>query len=214
MVIDSVTGLRDSMPLHDVEAFGLVDGDARGDCDKDRLKEKGVFALSCYSVESLYFCVDAIKAVAEWQALALGEDPDDMHRQAKDGALAALQKEGVAQMLAARICERRVRNQVELPTWKNILHSETYSVKLDTKTSYQEELDLISGLLASNDLEEILVRYPIRHSEVIDEIVKPLQLSRKNYRKTLLSRIRGDPELADRLRNPIEPLASIILEEN
>ena len=61
-VIDAVTGLRNSVQLHDVEGFGLIDADNRSDDDVMELSHRGIYSLSCYSVESIYFCSDAIGA--------------------------------------------------------------------------------------------------------------------------------------------------------
>ena len=209
-VIDAVTGLRDSMNLHDVQAFGLVDGDNRSDDNKADLEGKGIYALESCSVESIFYCLDAIKAVSEWQAISLLENANEMFEESISGALQALTTEGLAETLSARRCERRVREQVRLPTWKNILEKDSYSVEIDTRSWHEEELNLFSKLLAANDLEKITARYPIRESGVIEEIIKPLQLSRKNYRKTLLSRIGKDPELADKLRKRVGPLSGVI----
>ncbi len=207
-VIDSTAGLRYSEALHEVEAFGLIDADNRSDDEKVGLKEKGVFALACYSVESIYYCLDAIRAVAEWQSISLGDGANNMLKRAEAGALKALRAQGVPEMLAARRCERRVREQMHLPTWKNILEEGSYSVNIDTASWHQEELNCFNDLLAANDLEGIIARYPFRQSDVIEEIIKPLQLTRNNYRKTLLSRIRQDSELAEKLRQRVGPLST------
>ena len=209
-VIDAVTGLRNSVELHDVEAFGLMDADNRSDDEIGELSQKGIYALNCYSVESVYYCSDAIWAVARRQAESLDENVDELIRRAQGGALAALKKKGQSETLAARRCERMVRQQVQLPTWKSILDNELCFVEVDTSTLHQEELKICNELLSVDDLEGIVARYPIRNTEAIEAIVKPLRLNRETYRKTLLSRIRQDPELADRLRSRIEPLSSLI----
>ena len=54
-VINAVHGLRKSQEIHDVKAFGLIDGDNREPEEVDKLAESGVFALEVYSVESLYY---------------------------------------------------------------------------------------------------------------------------------------------------------------
>ena len=69
----AVLGLRGSQKIHHMEAFGLIDRDNRADKDIEKLAEKGIFALKVYSVEALYYCSDAIDAVAHRQAGSLGE---------------------------------------------------------------------------------------------------------------------------------------------
>ena len=60
----AVLGLRGSQDIHHVKAFGLIDRDNRTKEDVKELAEQGVFALKVYSVEALYYCLDAIAAVA------------------------------------------------------------------------------------------------------------------------------------------------------
>ena len=75
----AVSGLRGSQGLHHVEAFGLIDRDDRDEEEVKPLAD-GVFALDVYSVESLYYCSDAIAAVARRQAESLGRSADEMIR--------------------------------------------------------------------------------------------------------------------------------------
>ena len=65
-VIRAAEGLRNSSSLHDVEAFGLIDGDNRSRKDVERLAQRDIFALNAYSVESIYYCSDAMNAVGQW----------------------------------------------------------------------------------------------------------------------------------------------------
>ena len=95
-VIDAVTGLRNSAQLHDVEGFGLIDADNRSDDDLTELSHRGIYSLNCYSVESIYFCSDAIGAVAKRQADSLGENSDGLIGRAGEGALNALGKVGAS----------------------------------------------------------------------------------------------------------------------
>ena len=209
-VIDSAAGLRNSVNLHEVEAFGLIDADNRSDNELSRLSSRGIFALSGYSVESLYYCSEAVEAVAHRQAESLGENTAELMKCARDGALEALKSQELAETLAARRCERLVRQQIQLPNWKNILDKNPFAVRLDTATLHQEELDIFNDLLVARDLEGIIARYPIRDTEAIEAIVRPLRLNRHTYCKTLLSRIRQNPDLADKLRSRVEPLSSLI----
>ena len=71
-VIRAVKGLRGSYEHHHVEAIGLIDRDDRDENDVSELALDSVFALDVFSVESLHYCSDAIKAVACRQAESLG----------------------------------------------------------------------------------------------------------------------------------------------
>ena len=215
-VIKAVTGLRESLALHEVEAFGLIDGDNRSDEDKIRFEQRGIYAIDTFSVESLYYCLDALIAVGQRQAESLSGDVDQMVETAKSRALGALSDEGLARRMAARRCERKVRDQLQsqLPDWESIQNDLNQMVSLSLGTSYQDELSLYWELLSRNDFEEIIARYPLRESNAIDEIAKAFDLSRKNYQRTLLSRARNDDNLADKLRQRIGSLSYVLMENN
>ena len=86
-VVRAVKGLRGSYEHHHVEAIGLID---RDDCTQDQVNElvlDGVFALDVCSVESLYYCSDAIDAVVRRQAESLGCDPQAMIEAAAAGCI-------------------------------------------------------------------------------------------------------------------------------
>ena len=83
----TVLELRDFQGIHDVEAFGLIDRDNRSCEEVDELAEVGIFALEVYSVEALYYCSDAIAAVAQQQANSLGvDDFNELIKSAKQEA--------------------------------------------------------------------------------------------------------------------------------
>lgn len=67
-VTRAVTGIRGSQDLHWVRAFGLVDRDDRDQAAVGALAAQNVYALDCYSVESLYYCDDVMQKIAERQA--------------------------------------------------------------------------------------------------------------------------------------------------
>ena len=98
----AVSGLRGSQDLHHVEAFGLIDRDDRPDEEIDQLAEDRVFALDVCSAEALYYCSDAIAAVARRQAESLGCNADELIRSATRKALDVLIRNGLAKQMAAR----------------------------------------------------------------------------------------------------------------
>ena len=71
-----------------------------------------MFALDAYSVEALYYCSDAIAAVARRQAESLAENADTMIESAIQKAFVALNQNDLAKRMAERLCERRLRERV------------------------------------------------------------------------------------------------------
>jgi hypothetical protein len=86
----AVAGVRGSQDLHWLRAFGVVDSDGRLPDEVGRLKERGVYALSVFSVESIYYNPGVQRQVAERHAAVTGEDGPTRVAKAKAAALAAV----------------------------------------------------------------------------------------------------------------------------
>ena len=210
-VVKTVDGLRNSEDHHDVQAFGLIDGDNRNPEDHPKLVERGIYPLNSYSVESLYYCMAALNAVAHRQAESLGKNADEMADIANNAAIEALRQDGIAERMAARRSELKVRQaiQSQMPDWKSIQNQESFTMTLTIGEWFAEELSRFKNLLADNDLENIIARYPVRESNVLDKITAALELKNtKAYQDTLLARVRTDSDLAARLRKYTGPLAN------
>ena len=209
-VVKAVKGLRGSHDLHHVEAFGLIDKDYRSEDEVTQLAEYGVFALDVCSVESLYYCSDAIAAVTRRQAESLSRSADEMIESAKQKALDALNQDGVAERLAARRCEGRVRDQMmsHLPSWEKIKINTTPNIDLSVASPYPDELARFKKLVTDRKLDDLVARYPLRESNVFSAIFNALELTGRNiYEQTLLSRLRDGATLAARLKQRIGPLS-------
>ncbi len=213
-VIKAVEGMRNSSDLHDVEAFGLIDGDNRDSADANRLTEKGIYSLNAYSVESIYFCSDAMNAVAQRQAESLGRDADQMVEDAKNRALNELGQGDLAARMAARLCERKVREELQsqMPNWTTISSNPSHTIMLNTGKWHQEEISCFEQLLADKDLERIIARYPVRESGILGSIATAFVLNKNTYRDTLITRLRADADLAEKLKQHIQPLADALSE--
>ena len=210
-VINAVDGLRNSETHHDVKAFGLVDGDGRSDADA--LAQRGIYALPCYSVESLYYCEDAIESVAQRQADALGYSAADMIADAKDAAIAVLREEGLAERMAARICERQAEAQVEAqkPTWRSIRDNRGAPVDIRVEPNYEAELKRYNRAVADRDIEGLVARYPLRESNSFGRIASKLHYrTTEDYQRAVVTRARDCSDLAKSLKRRIEPLADAI----
>ena len=209
----AVTGLRQSLNYHHVEAYGLIDRDDRTPDDVMRLAEKHVFALDVCSVEALYYCSDAIVAVANRQAETLGNDADEMIESATQKAFDELHQNGLAERMAARRCEHRLRERVlsEFQSQKSQIKTES-TLTVCVASPYPNELTCFQSLFADRKLDGLIARYPLRDSRVFDAIAEALACpNRSHYEKIVLSRVRADAELAQKLKEHID-LLSIELE--
>lgn len=209
-VQEAVLGLRESCDNHRVKAFGLIDRDNRSDEDVERLAKKGVFALDVCSVESLYYCSEAIAAVACRQAESLGADSDEFIEPAKQKAIEELKRN--AEQMAARRCERQIREQFlsEIPKWKSIMDNPNpdQPITVSVDSSYTDELNHFNQLVDSGEWDLLVARYPLRRTGAFDIIARVLKCQhKKDYEKMVIARIRDDEGLAKALKNRLGPLA-------
>lgn len=203
----AVLGLRGSQNKHHVEAFGLIDRDDRMD-DVEKLAEKGVFALEVYSAEALYYCSDAIAAVARRQAESLGEDESGFIESAKQEAIEILKEH--AERMAARRCERKIHHLLlqQAPNWESIKDNPAQQICVSVDSPYLEELNLFNEFAENGELDRLVARYPVRESSALATIAKALKCQHKNdYERMVIAQIRRDNELAQKLKERIGPLS-------
>ena len=220
-VIRAVNGLRSSQEHHHVEAFGLIDRDDRERDETEKLAEGGVFALDVCSVESLYYCSDAIASVAHRQAESLGCDPHAMLEVATQSALESIgADQDLHERMAARRSERLVHNRftTHLPDWRNIKSAgEQLTISEPMENPYQGELNHFKGLVESGDLNGLnglIARYGpegLRESSVFERIVTTLGCrSQADYERMVVARVRDDANLTESLKRRIHPLAELL----
>ena len=210
----AVLGLRGAQEIDDVEAFGLIDRDNRGDKDIERLAEKGIFALKVYSVEALYYCSDAIDAVARQQASSRGIDANGLVKSAKQQVIKELTDRKIAERMAARRCERQIQELVlsNIPNWKSIRANpaQRICVPIDPQV-YLEELDYFNELVKEAEIDRLIARYPLRDSRVFEIIATTLKCqNQEDYQHMVVFQIENDKELACKLKSRIDLLPEIL----
>ena len=207
----AVVGLRGSVDLHHAEAFGLIDKDDRKGDQIEKLAESGIFALKVYSAESLYYCSDAIAAVAREQASLRGEDETVLIKAAKQEAIEAINEH--AERMVARRCERRTRELLlsKMPDWKSIKANPTQQICVFADSPYQEELNCFEKLVKDGDLDQLVARYPVRESGAFKTIARSLKcVSKTDYEQMVITQIRQDDTLAEKLKRRIGPLSEAL----
>ena len=214
-VIRAVKGLRGSCEYHHVEAFGLIDRDDRTEVEVGELAKSNVFALEVYSVESLYYCSDAIDAVARRQADLLGFDADELISTATQNALKVIvDTDNLAERMAARRSERLVYNRfrVQIPDWKEIKASgEQFTIKKPIDNPFLGELDFFNNLHKNGDLNGLIMRYPFRESKVFGQIAQALECrNMENYQRMVIAGLHDDGNLVRKLKERINPLAELL----
>ena len=217
-VVGAVDGLRKSEAHHDVKAFGLIDGD--GWRRPNALAERGIYALNCYSVESLYYCEASIASVARGQSDNLSIAPEDtrydadkMIAAAKDEAIAVLGKNGLPEVMAAKLCAQHTSAQIDKRKPKEedirINHGATEDIKVET--GYKDELARYKRALAEGDFGSLVARYPLKSTNVFQPIAKKLHYNnREDYESAVVNRVRKDNDLAESLKRQLGGLAEAI----
>ena len=205
----AVLGLRDSQNIHDVEAFGLIDRDNRSCEHVKKLAKKGVFALKVYSAEAIYYCSDAIAAVAHRQTESFGGDANKLIESASQEAIKVLRK--YAKRMAARRCERQIRERFlsEVPDTESIMGEPTQSICVSIDSLYLDELNRFNKLVEDGELDQLVARYLLRESNVFEKLTKALRcLTKKDYERMVIKLISDDNELSKKLKERIGPLAT------
>lgn len=214
-VIRAVKGLRGSYEHHHVEAVGLIDRDDRTHDQVKELVQDNVLALDVCSVESLYYCSDAVEAVACRQAESLGLDTQEMLEAAKLSALGVIgADQDLPKRMAAKRSERLVYNRLasHMPDWKEIrVAGEQITISEPIDNPYQGELNRFNDLVESGDLDGLIARYPLRESDVFHRVAKALECGTKvNYERMVVARVREDDSLAEKLKQRMKPLAELL----
>lgn len=202
-VAEAVIGIRAINELHRVEAVGLVDNDAMSDEQIADLESKGIYPMSVYSVESLYYSKEVLEAVADAQAQVQGCDAAGIVADAKAAALRALEDESVVRHLAARLAERAVHDCAlkALPRRCDLPEGEDKVITIEIPSPYSAELGKLKGFVASGSLHEIVARYPVRESPILDVVAKGLRFrSREDYEAAALARMAASEDLKNALR--------------
>ena len=209
----AVRGLRSVPDLHRVEAFGVIDRDNRDKEDVSQLAKVGVFALDVCSVEGFYYCSDAIAAVARRQADSLGCDADELIEAATKQAFEKLQNREVEKRMAARRCEREIRESLlsKLPDWKSIMESPAERIGIATETGYGEESDRYNKLVQAGDLDGHLARYPLDETGAFKQIADALKCaSERDYEDNVVARIRDDDKWKASLKRRLGGLYELL----
>ena len=213
----AVLGWRGSQGIHPVhvEIFGLVDRDNRTEEDVKGLAEKGVFALEVYSVEALYYCSDAIAAVAHRQADSFGYDADKLIKSAKQKAIDGLkvEAENTPERMASLRCERQIRERVllEIPDKKSIMDNPTRPICISIDSPYSEELNRFNKLVEEGKLDQLIARYSLRKSRTFEIIATTLRCrDQKDYERMVLAQIQRDGQLACKLKERIGLLSETL----
>ena len=208
----AVLGLQGTSDEHDVEAFGLIDRDDKNNEKVEKLEKNDVFALEVYSAEAIYYCSDAIAAVADKQANLRSEDVEKLIETAKKKSLGVLKEH--AENMAAKRCGRKIQESTlsKIPNWKSIKDNpnQSFCISIDSQP-YSEELTRFNKLVDEEKLDQLIARYSVRESCALEMIARSLECkNRTDYERIVINLIRRDEGLAEKLKKCIGPLSEVL----
>ncbi|MBW4444273.1 MAG: AAA family ATPase [Plectolyngbya sp. WJT66-NPBG17] len=182
----AVNSIRDSVNFHWLHAFGIIDNDRRVETDINRLRERGVYALPVFSVESIYYhpCIQCL--VAQRYAAVTGEDAYSRLDSAKTAAIEAIRPH--LQRMSQRTAEKVLREEVfrHLPTQRKIATGQPIQISINVVDAVAVERQQLQSALDLGDLTKIISCYPIRETPALDKIAKELGFqNREQYERTV-----------------------------
>lgn len=203
-VESAVRSLRQNFEHTRIEAVGIIDGDGRPEESRAANGLTGIYVLQVFCVECLYYCEDALVAVARSKAPIIGRGPEELVSDLKDSVLERLAPGDIPEQMASRRAWSQIRVNIsaQLPSPEEIRKSNDPTLKLEVSSPFQEESAHFRQLLDRKDLAELIARYPVHQSHALDPVHRVLRLvNRDDYADTVLHILRNDPTLANRLRN-------------
>ena len=215
-VEDAVKSIRASNALHRVKAYGLVDSDGRNTAeDVSELREKGIYPIEVYSVESIYFDQRLQEEVTKRRTNLTGDDVSSRLEPASAAAINAIRNS--ADRLARLAAERKLREAIlkHLPNPKTSPLDQPIEIDIDAPGILQQERQALDELIDANDLGTITRQYPIRRTGALDYISKRLGFdNEKEYARAVLQLLKDDEDMLKHVRELIEPLPSNILADD
>lgn len=209
-VENAVKSLRDNMDLHWVEAWGIVDNDGRSAENVEHLKNNHVYALSHYSVESLYYHPEIVKRVASRQAEVTDDDATNLCNQAVTEAVSAVRDKKTH--LISKAVNRRLRREYSesFPSKENIQNKNIIKIEIDIDAIRIAENQQLEKLITNNQFEQLLQHYPLRESGALSKIAQKIGLKRQKYETAVRKLVREDASTRSFLKQFFDDLPSEI----
>lgn len=206
----AVDGIKSTENIHWVDAYGLIDSDDRTAEQIQNLLGKGVAAVPFYSVEALYYHLTIIEKIASKISELTGQDANTLFQNAISNIVQDITQH--KERLCARLCEKRIRTETmaSLPKFRDIQARGQFNLTFDLNIILQTEEANFDTLIAENKISELIGRYPIRETQVLNRIVAGLGLTREQYENSVRKLIIDDQETRTFYETLLQPLTTLI----
>ena len=202
-VENAVAALRENSKYTRIEAYGIVDGDGRPEQPGGSTEGSGIYVMEAFCVECLYYCEDAVRAVAMHLAPTAGVGAQEIVEEIKQSVLARLDDDDIATQMAARRSWRRISVDIvrQAPSVRDIMVNDDPHFEIRLDSPKKSEIQHYRELLQVSDFDALAARYPIYKSNVLEAVPRLLGLrDREAYQNTLLHLVTTDSDLANKLR--------------
>jgi energy-coupling factor transporter ATP-binding protein EcfA2 len=207
-VEQAALGARSISDIEWLHAWGIIDRDGRTDEQGEELRQKGIWCIPLYSVESIYYHPTVIQEMVRRSEALHGPLPN-AYADATNQALRSVTDE--IDRLAARAVEKSVRHAVlsALPGWRDIASAERIEIPVNPRELLAQERTALQQALSTGDWAYIVERCPIRETQALGKIASALRfrspfhyeaavrkalLDDTNFRGTVLNLLGIPPE--------------------
>ena len=198
---------------HHASPYGLIDNDTLRSDQIEALRQEKIFALPIASIESLYYCIESINAVAQSQSATLGIPLRELIDSAKSSALSALAAVDRQEHLASYIAILKFRNLVisSLPSKEDIVAARDQKINFSVGSTYASELNRLQNYVTRGEYDAIVAKYPIRESPMLSAVAAALRFrERADYERAVITRLGMDTAFADAMKIKLSPLATVL----
>lgn len=189
----AVTGVRSAANLHWLKAFGIVDSDGQQASGIEQMKLRGIYAVPAYSVEALYYHPDIQRRVGERHAAVTGKNAQTLVADAKNAAITALGSH--ADRMSRKVAEKAIRARViqQIPNKAAIEAGQPVTIQIDIAAEVSTERSRFDTQLATNNLDALIQRYPVRETPALSKIAEALGFQdREQYESAVLKLLLDD----------------------
>jgi len=177
----AVSGIRNAEKLHWLHPFGIIDNDRREQNDIEKLKNKKIYSVSVYSVESIYYHPKIQKFIAERQVAVIEDNVADLIDEANKSIISTITEH--KERMAKRAIEKLIQHEFDehRPKQSDITN-QIFNVSIDIPYHLNNELGILQGYIDTNDIESIISKYPIRETQALNKIASSLKfINKKSY---------------------------------
>ncbi len=205
-VIEAVIGVDQVKEHHHTDVYGLIDKDARSDEKLATLAQKGIYALKCHAIESIFYHPFLIS-----QMISERKERDGLNvslDEVKKAIFDLLRKTPPLHLFSKK-AEQQLNDKSDAfaeEVFQRLKDSnaqiEDLIQQFQTKAILEQEIQAnFDELLANDDLEGLVSNFNFKETGVFDRVAKSLDFPKvKGYETAVLKFLDREPKLVDEIK--------------